>query len=141
MIAASLAAYLATCAIPGFNYQPTATTGTVFIDHMPDKPDVAVALFNYPGPAPDVKHGYDSPRVQVRVRCGLDPRTAQELMAAIYTNLHDLRQVNLTDNVWLIYCRAMQSGAMPLGPDRTGQRLEFTQNYECHIRNVTKHRE
>ena len=140
MIAANLAAYLQTRSISGFNYQPTLTTGNVFIDHLPDQPDLAVALFNYPGPAPDIRDGYDSPNVQLRVRGGLDPRNAQALLGAIYSELHDLHMVMLPGSVWLVYCRALQSGVMPLGPDRTGKRLEFTQNFSTHYRRPTAHR-
>lgn len=138
MIADNIAQYLHGLAI--VNYQATAATGNCFVNQMPDKPDAAVALFDYPGPAPELPWAYDTVSLQVRVRGGLDSRPPLQKLGQIYSALHNLHQVTLPGGVGLVLCTAVQSGAMPLGPDRTGQRLEFTQNYTLHIRRPTNHR-
>ncbi len=138
MIAENLAKYLDNLDI--VDYRPNTVGGNTFINQMPDQPDLAVALFDYPGPAPDIKHPYDYPNVQVRVRGGLDPRPALALLDSIYDALHDLHRVELPGSIWLVWCRSMQSGPMPLGPDATGKRLEFTMNFNGHILNPTSNR-
>ena len=50
-------------------YSPTSGGGNIFIGHMPDKPNTAVAVMAPGGPSPEDEHlGYDMVRVQLIVR-------------------------------------------------------------------------
>lgn len=137
MIAAPVAQYLHDLGL--VVYDPLQAGGNCFIDRMPDQPDHALGLFNYPGPEPDGVHGYDYPNLQVRARGGRDPREPQAWLAQVYDALQNLHAVALPGGIWVVSCYARQSGTAPLGPDRAN-RMEFTQNYGFQIRNVTAHR-
>src|SRR5690606_28356273 len=137
MMATALATYCDNLALVDF--RPTTTGGNTFIDTVPATPDTLIVFTDYPGPEPDIPHGYDYPNVQVRVR-SLDSEAAKSKLASIYSGLHNLHEVKLPCDIWLGLCRSRQSGPAYLGRDQN-QRHEYVQNYECHIRNVTTHRE
>ena len=55
-------------------YNPDRGDGNIFIGHMPDKPNSAVAVMAPGGPSPEDEHlGYDMVRVQLIVRGTTDP--------------------------------------------------------------------
>nr|WP_237519894.1 minor capsid protein [Streptomyces sp. HUCO-GS316] len=64
----------------------------MFVEVMPPAPDAAVALWLYDGEALDTRNAYDTPRLQVRVRGGPDPRVSRRRCWAIYSALHETRR-------------------------------------------------
>ena len=120
-------------------YDPTGTTGDVFAETMPATPDAAVCLTLYDGDeAPDALNAYDTPRLQVRVRGGPDPRVSRARAQAIYSELHGLTETTLPDGTWLILAAARGTVA-PMGRDATG-RHEHVLNLDMHVSAPTKHR-
>lgn len=121
------------------SYDPTGATGSLFVEAMPPAPDVAVALWLYDvDDAPDTLSAYDSPRLQVRVRGGPDPRVSRRLCQAIYGELQGLANIALPDGTWLVLAAARGTVA-PMGPDSSG-RHEHVVNFDVHISAPTKHR-
>lgn len=120
-------------------YDPTGTTGDLFIESMPSAPDAAVGLWLYDGgDAPDTLNAYDTPRLQVRVRGGPDPRVSRRRAQDIYSELHGLAGVELPDGTWLILAAACGTvGAM--GPDSAG-RHEHVVNFDLDVSAPTTHR-
>lgn len=122
-------------------YKETGTQGSCFIGHMPPDPDEAVAIFQYGGATSSMTHGYDTPRVQVRVRGTLDPRVGLQKAQQIYERLHGFHDGKFTsDGFWIVYCQGLQAGPVHIGPDANG-RYEYTLNFEIEIKNQTLDRE
>jgi hypothetical protein len=119
-------------------YDPDGTSGDLFIEDMPPTPDAAVALWLYDGPAPDARNAYDTPRLQVRVRGGPDPRPSRARAWAIYSELHGLAGVELADGTWLTLAAARGTPA-PMGRDSSG-RHEHVVNFDLDVSAPTKHR-
>ncbi|MFF5495766.1 minor capsid protein [Streptomyces aquilus] len=119
-------------------YDPTGTTGDLFVEIMPPAPDAAVALWLYDGEAPDTRNAYDTPRLQVRVRGGPDPRVSRRRCWAIYSALHGLAGVALDDGTWLVLAAARGTPA-PMGPDSSG-RHEHVVNFDLDVSAPTDHR-
>ncbi|MFI2037607.1 minor capsid protein [Streptomyces bottropensis] len=119
-------------------YDPTGTTGDLFVEVMPPAPDAAVALWLYDGEAPDTRNAYDTPRLQVRVRGGPDPRVSRRRCWAIYSALHGLAGVTLADGTWLVLAAARGTPA-PMGPDSSG-RHEHVVNFDLDVSAPTDHR-
>lgn len=120
------------------NFHLTDEGGDCFIDHLPDQPDDAVAIFSSPGPGVPGILGYDQPGFQVRTR-SFNLKTAHDKAKAIYDELHKLRSMELPSGTWLVQIIGTQSSPAPLGPD-AANRHEYTQNYQSEIRAVTAHR-
>ncbi|MFD0496832.1 minor capsid protein [Streptomyces rhizosphaericus] len=87
-------------------YDPTGCTGDTFVETMPPTPDAAVSLALYDGPAPAARDDADTPRLQVRVRGGPDPRPSRRRCTALYRALHGLAGVELADGTWLTLAAA-----------------------------------
>lgn len=138
MLAIEVAEYLASLGL--VNFDPSGITGDCYIDVVPTTPDNVIVISGYSGPPPDPKLGYDTPNIQVRARAGRDPRDARGRMEDIFAALHNLHHVTLPGGTYAVYCFALQSDPAPLGPDANG-RLEYSQNYQWHVRNLTAHRE
>lgn len=119
-------------------YDPTGTTGDMFVEAMPSTPDTCVVLTQYGGPESDSLLPYDEPRVQVRVRGTTDPRVSRARAEAIRSELHGLTAVTLPDGTELISAIAMQPVAS-LGVD-DNRRHEHVVNFRTEIRNPTAHR-
>lgn len=122
------------------DYRPDADGGDTFIGFMPDKPDEAVSITGVPGPEPDMRLGWDTKAVQVRVRGGRDPVPAHAKAEAIFGELHGLHDVDML-GTWVVGCRSLQSEPASLGLDVTGQRMEYSINFEIEVRALTPHRE
>lgn len=112
-------------------YDPTGRSGDTFIEAMPPAPDVAVSLTLYDGPAPAARDDADTPRLQVRVRGGPDPRVSRRLCTALYRALHGLAGVELPDGSWLTLAAARGTPA-PLGPDSSG-RHEHVASFDLDV--------
>ncbi|MGF0176717.1 minor capsid protein [Streptomyces sp. Marseille-Q5077] len=119
-------------------YDPQGVTGDLFVEVMPPAPDAAVALWLYDGEAPDTRNAYDTPRLQVRVRGGPDPRVSRRRCWAIYSALHGLAGVALADGTWLVLAAARGTPA-PMGPDSSG-RHEHVVNFDLDVSAPTDHR-
>ncbi|MET8098827.1 minor capsid protein [Streptomyces sp. NPDC005236] len=119
-------------------YDPTGIGGDLFVENMPPAPDAAVALWLYDGEAPDTRNAYDTPRLQVRVRGGPDPRVSRRRAWAIYSALHGLAGVALADGTWLVLAAARGTPA-PMGPDSSG-RHEHVVNFDLDVSAPTDHR-
>jgi len=119
-------------------YDPTGTSGDLFIEAMPPTPDAAVGLWLYDGGEQDSRNAYDSLRLQVRARGGTDPRVSRARAQAIYSELHGLAGVELADGTWLVLAAAISTPA-PMGPDSNG-RHEHVVNFRLDVSAPTKHR-
>ncbi|MFF3886601.1 minor capsid protein [Streptomyces sp. NPDC001914] len=119
-------------------YDPDGTSGDLFIETMPPAPDAAVALWLYDGEAPDTRNAYDTPRLQVRVRGGPDPRVSRRRCWAIYSALHGLAGVALDDGTWLVLAAARATPA-PMGPD-SSSRHEHVVNFDLDVSAPTDNR-
>lgn len=116
-----------------------ATATDLFVEWMPDKPDVAVGLYMGSGPESSAGSGEDTPNVQVRVRGTRDARTAKVKAEAVYNALHALGDTLLPGGTRLIYCLAIQSGFNRIGVDEAGRHV-YTCNFRTMILNPTTNR-
>lgn len=116
------------------------TVGTdIFCGTLPDKPDDAIALFQYAGRVPDTLSGIDRPGLQVRVRAG----GYEQAICKIEQVENELRQVGDEYNDKLnggviingsFYLRISPTqSAFSLGEDTKG-RYEFVQNFNVNLR-------
>lgn len=120
-------------------FDPLGNAGDTFVFSMPDTPDAAVVISTYAGAPPDVKHAYDRPGLQVRVRAaGEDPRIAEARAWELYSELHDLQSVTLPGGTWLLRCSA-QGTPTPMGQDAS-HRWEFVVNYQLEVHHLTTNR-
>ncbi|GAA1175953.1 minor capsid protein [Streptomyces rhizosphaericus] len=117
-------------------YDPTGCTGDTFVETMPPTPDAAVSLALYDGPAPAARDDADTPRLQVRVRGGPDPRPSRRRCTALYRALHGLAGVELADGTWLTLAAARGTPA-PLGSDSNG-RHEHVVNFDLDVSGPTE---
>jgi hypothetical protein len=112
---------------------------TLFVEWMPDKPDVAVGIYTGSGPESSISEGEDTPNVMVRVRGTRDARTAKAKAAEAYNALHGLGDTLLPGGTRLIYCIAIQSGFNRIGVDEAGRHI-YTCNFRTMILNPTTNR-
>jgi len=99
----------------------TATAGDdwfVMKAYMADQPDRAICVYPRPGAAPDPSWSIDSPQFQVAVRGG---EADINLVLSKLQNCIDLLHsgevyLSATPNTY-VYCYALHSGFIPLGPD------------------------
>lgn len=120
-------------------YDPTGASGDLFVEAMPQTPDVCVVLTVYGGPEPDSLLGYDEPSLQVRVRGGPDPRVSRVRAEAIRSELHGLGPLTLQDGTELLSCISIQAAPASIGVDASG-RHEHVCNYRLEVRSITTHR-
>lgn len=123
--------------VDGLEY--SLTGGNVFLEALPQQPDVCVALKSYGGPPPDSGLPYDSPIIQILVRGDEDPKTATDLWYAIYSVLHGAVNVDLPDGTRLVAALVQQSAPINIGPDANG-RHRFSMNVRLEVVNATAHR-
>lgn len=120
-------------------YDPTGTTGDLFMEAMPSTPDECVVLTLYGASGEqDSKLGYDTPMLQVRARGTIDPRVSRARAEALYAELHGLGPVTLPDGSYLLSCIATATPGS-IGRDEV-DRFEHTCNYRLEVRAVTTHR-
>ena len=111
----------------------------LFVEWMPDKPDVAVGLYTSSGGESSAGEGEDNPQIMVRIRGTKDARTALAKAEAVYNGLHGLGDKVLAGGTQLIYCLGIQSGFNRLGVDEVGRHL-YTCNFRTMILNPTPNR-
>lgn len=143
MLAAAIAKYLAD-EVSGLTYTPTATTGNVFLAHMPAGPDVAVAVMPTGGGPEASFIPTDSPSVQVIIRGERHAHRASYALArTVYSTLTCLDNVLLDedgdDEVWVVGCTARQSDPIPMGVD-SNDRPEWSTNYDLIVHAPTANR-
>lgn len=124
--------------VSGLTYRDAAG-GNVFLEALPQTPDVAVALKSFGGSEADSGLPYDSPVVQLLIRGNQDPNTAGELWYDIYDKLHGATQETLSDGTLLVAAIVVQSSPVNIGPDGNG-RIRFSMNVRCEIVNATGNR-
>ncbi|MFM9613914.1 minor capsid protein [Streptomyces niveiscabiei] len=112
-------------------YDPTGTSGDLFIEAMPPAPDAAVSLTLYDGPAPEARDDAEQRRLQIRVRGGPDPRISRTRAEALYRALHGRAGVELPGGMWLTLAAARGTPA-PLGTDSNG-RHEHVVNVDLDV--------
>lgn len=122
------------------SYEPTSTTGTVFLGKLPDSPALAVAVARYPGGESDSKLGYDEVRIQFRVRGPHnDYRVGEAKAQQVYDELHGLSNRELPGGTWLSLCTGVQSGPIDMPPDET-HRPQWAVNMQAEVERLTRHR-
>lgn len=123
------------------DYRPDATGGDAFLDDMPERSGLTVAVYGRGGQPAEGGLGYDFPTVQVMVRgADQDPRPPHAKARAIYAALADLHHYALADGTFLVGCSADQSEPIRLGPDANG-RHQYGLNFTLDVRALTPHRE
>ncbi len=90
---------------------------------MPDEPDVAVAINDYPVADDDTTNAVTG--VQFRMRAGRDPNVIGDLADAVFNRLHNRRQYRVGDLYIALSWRQSQAW---IGQDSQG-RMELTSNY------------
>lgn len=121
---------------PDWLYRPSKappnTQGTLYLSDLPDLPDAAVALYQYPGEMPDLRLGnhvaYEKPRLQVLVR----NKSAALANTQSYQIMQFLNQINSQMFGGVYYVRIVsESSPAELGPD-AAQRQRWTTNFAVH---------
>lgn len=137
MIAAAIARTL-DAKITSLDYRPGQAGGNVFVDWMPDTPDIAVAVMSRPGVPNLTKLPGDVAAVQIIVR---HPNPLATLAADIFDRLACLPAGVLAagtpDAVQLIGCTVTSSA--PIGRDSAG-RSEHSLNVSLRVHHPTSHR-
>lgn len=110
-------------------YDDSGTTGNIFIDNMPDEPDIAIGLYSSSGMAPDIKTKLRRPGVQIIVRGDRDPLTSATLAQQVYNALHATDAKTFTDGGTEILLCAARQEPIRLGPDDNG-RYEYSLNFQ-----------
>ncbi len=127
-------------------YRPAAG-GDCFLEHLPDAPDEAVAVYSTGGnPLPAAAtQGYDEPTLQLLVRgAPEDPESPKARADGLYAALQGLRYVWLdeggVDAVFLVACSSPQTAPVGIGTDERG-RQRYSLNFALHVRALTGHRD
>lgn len=133
------AAEIATIADIGLTFDEVGATGEIFIEHLPQSPDVVVAVVSGGGVEATSSGPWDQPEVHFQIRGDQDPRTALAIWQKIYSHFHGLRNKALPDGTYLTYALAVQSAPARIGPDDNG-RHQYSLNLRCEVRNSTEQR-
>lgn len=121
-------------------YAPAGTNGTVFLRRLPDRPDLAIAVARYPGGEADSRLGYDTLKIQFRIRGPhTDVRVGEALAQRVYDELHGLPSRYLPGGTWMVDCIGEQSGPIDIGTDPLN-RPEWTVNMRSELKRPTAHR-
>jgi hypothetical protein len=139
MILDGFAAEIATIADIGLNFDENGSTGEIFVEHLPQAPDIAIAVVSGGGPEASSKDPWDQPEVHFQIRGDQDPRTAVALWYKLYSHFHALRNHTLPDGTYLTYSLAVQSSPARIGPDDNG-RHQYSLNLRCEVKNSTEQR-
>jgi hypothetical protein len=125
-------------AVDGLTYSDSAG-GNVFVEALPQTPDVAVVVKSFGGAEPDSGNPYDTIDIQILVRGDEDPETALSLWDALFDELHGAVQEQLPEGTYLVACIVQQAGPVNIGPDTNG-RHRFSMNLRLETVHSTKHR-
>jgi hypothetical protein len=90
---------------------------------LPDEPDVAIALNDYPVADDDTTNAITA--IQFRMRAGRDPNVIANLADAVFNRLHQRRQYRVGDLYIALSWRQSQAW---IGQDAQG-RMELTSNF------------
>jgi hypothetical protein len=121
-------------------YDPTGTSGDLFVGSLPVEPEFAVKVSRYGGVESDAKHGYDEPQVQVWVRGPRgDAEAAESRAQAVYDACHGLRRRDLPGGTRMLSCIGTQAGPVDVGLDEHG-RHEWSVNFRVELRRQTTNR-
>lgn len=125
-------------------WRPDSAGGDCFIEHLPDQPDQAVALFTTGGRPQGARLAHDWPTFQIRARGTVaDPLGPHARLQEIYSALQCLDNVTLaegTDHETAVGgITGLQSDPVSIGRDAV-ERPECTQNYQALIHRPTAHR-
>ena len=122
-------------------YDPTGTSGNIFIDALPSSPDEAIMIESTGGTEMDSLLGYDMPTRRILVRGGQDPREPKQLAKGIYNDLHGFSNDRLIEGgIFVVGAHGIQSGPVNVGQD-DNNRHRFSINFRFRIRNKSKFRE
>jgi hypothetical protein len=111
-------------------FDETGTTGNIFIETIPEQPDVALAIFSTGGPGNDPLDEYIRLSFQIIIRTiPHDPRAGALLAQQIVDALNGFNSDYLADGGNYIYdTTAQQSGPNNIGRDQNN-RFEYSQNF------------
>lgn len=116
-------------------YDTIGVSGNIFLEHLPDNPDIAIALYSSGGSPADSKLNYDLVAVQIMVRGGLDATQAQSLAQGIYDEIHGFEgALFVGGGDWIVSCLGIQSHPVLLGKDANG-RFEYSLNFDIEFQN------
>lgn len=136
MLTAEIAEYLADQGLGTFD--PSGTSGDIFLAVMPDQPTQAMALYDNGGAESPMRRPIDDPNIQVITRGGQHPEEAHALARDVYDTLHGFTG-ELPGYTWVVWCIGIQSGPVPLGPDENG-RHRYSLNFRLRVHAPTAHR-
>lgn len=123
------------------DYRPDAVGGDTFLDDMPERSGLTLAIYNRGGLPAEGGLGYDFSQIQVVVRgADKDPRPPHGRARAIYAAMADLHHHTLPGGAFLVGCSADQSEPVRLGPDAHG-RHQYALNFTLDVRAATPNRE
>lgn len=136
--------------IAGLDYAPTNPGGNVFVDWMPETPDLAVAVMHGAGLPQGSRNPDDMPTIQIIVRGNPhDSHSALAVASAIYNRFHCRDGWEATGAldpagdaiapVWVSGMTAQQTAPVPMGRD-ANTRPEFSLNFALFTNNPTTHR-
>lgn len=146
MIATAIARHGASL-VTASTYNPDTTGGNVFVDHMPDQPDVCVSVVAYGGPPVDgqAKHNWSAQSVQITARgAAEDRRGPHDVAFAWFSALAGLTSTTLApgtvDEVFAHIIDPIQSHPFHLpGTDRN-DRHSYVFNVTVDALVPTSHR-
>lgn len=127
-ITKELALFLARSGLGTFD--ETGTTGNIFIETIPNKPDEAIAIFSTGGTAADPKNEYVKGSYQILIRTIRDdPRAGSTTAQQIIDLLNGFNSDYLTaGGHWIFDCQSIQTIPSNIGRDENN-RFEFSQNF------------
>lgn len=121
--------------VPGLDYSTTRALDPaktpITVGAFPPTTGAAVALTTYGGPEPDLRNGWQYPRLQVRVR-SKHPYGALGLDDDVAAALKPTGTPVLVAGWLLQDCYPVTSGAEPMGVDANG-RHEYVRNYQLSV--------
>lgn len=124
--------------VTGLSYSTTG--GTVFVDHLPQTPDLCVAVYSVSADEPDARLPYDPVQFQVVVRAkNNELGAAFTKMDAIYSALQGLRNTALPDGTYLVFALALSASWFPMGEDENG-RPRYSMDFRGETLNPTTER-
>ncbi len=137
MLSENLLQYLADN-IPDLTFDKTGTSGNLFDNALPDKPDIAVMLENTGGFPRDMRNtNYKLVSIRFLCRGDLDPRNAKSLAIDVIDTIGTFggSKFASTSNYKIISCQATQGFPINIGRDENG-RHRFSCNFELEIQEV-----
>lgn len=116
-------------------FSPIDATGNIFIEHKPDKPNIAICLFSTSGLPDNSLFPEDSLGVQVIVRGNADASIPYNIAGAIYDKLNGFRNNKLIPfGSDIISILGMQT-PVNIGRDEK-RRQEYSINFLLRVANT-----